>query len=97
MSCSGEPPNFRVGSWLCGNVRRSIIGGLIGYGASTFCVCGRDFRVFGVCAVLMALCAPERLFEPKIPRFLAEQGPAHARIAAISERIPMMFMTRVRL
>jgi hypothetical protein len=82
---------------LCGNARRSIIGGLIGCGASTFCVCGRDFRVFGVWAVLMALCAPERQFEPKIPLFLAEQGPAHALIATISGPIPMMFMTRVRL
>ena len=82
---------------MCGNARRSIIGGLIGCGASSFCICGRDFRVFGVWVVLMALCALERRLEPNIPRFPAEQGPAHALIATISGRMPMMFIARVRL
>ncbi len=41
--------------------------------------------------------APERRFEPKMARFRAEQGPIYALIAAISGRMPRMFMTRVRL
>jgi hypothetical protein len=41
---------------------------------------------------LEALGAPEGRFEPKMARFLAERASAYARIAAISGRMPMMFM-----
>ena len=69
----------------------------IGCVAATFGVYGPDVRVFGVWAVLGARGAPERRYEPEVGRFPAEQGPIYALIAAISGRMPMMFMTRVRL
>ena len=51
---------------MCGNVRRPIIEDWIGGVGVTFGVCGPDFRVFGVWAVLVALSAPERRLEPKM-------------------------------
>ena len=48
-------------------------------------------------AVLAGSGALERRFEPMVARFPAEQAFAYALIAAISGRMPMMFMTRVRL
>ena len=48
-------------------------------------------------SVLAGSGAPERRYEPKMARFRAEQEPIYALIAAISGRMPMMFMTRVRL
>ncbi len=45
-------------------------------------------------AVLAGSGALERRFEPKMALFPAEQAP-YAWIAAISGRMPMMFMTRV--
>ncbi len=53
--------------------------------------------MFGVWAVLAGLGAPERRFEPKMALFRVENAPIYALIAAISGRMPMMFMTRVRL
>jgi hypothetical protein len=73
-----------IGDWICGV-------------AATFSVCGPDFRVFGVLAVLGTLVAPERRFEPNMMQFPAEQEPTYALIAATSGRMPRMLMTRVRL
>ena len=58
--------------------------------------CRLIFRISSVWAVLADFDAPEWRYEPEVARFLGEWAP-HARIAAISGWMPMMFMTRVRL
>ncbi len=60
-------------------------------------VCGHDSPISGMSTALVALSTPERRYEPKMALFRVEKGPVYALIAAISGRMPMMFMTRVRL
>ena len=90
------PTNVGFGSWLCGNVRRSFAETGVGGRPVSSGPLDPVFPISGISTVLVTLSAPEGRYEPKMAPFRVKKAPIYALIAAISGRMPRMFMTRVR-